>query len=101
MSLLYHKTHLNHHHDTVKKMAVKHKKELNEIMEPVQGMVDGLDAAERTVKIVGNKIDAQADDIDKDIGKHYHQLEQLLHQQRENLKYKKHWYKRRTEFWCN
>ena len=53
-------------------------------MEPVQGMVDGLDAAERTVKIVGNKIDAQADDIDKDIGKHYHQLEQLLHQQRED-----------------
>jgi len=80
------KSHLNHHHDTVKKMADKHRNELNEIMESIQGMIDGLSAAQKTVKTMGDKINAQADDIDKDISKHYEQLEQLLRQQREDLR---------------
>ncbi|XP_065891996.1 tripartite motif-containing protein 2-like [Dysidea avara] len=80
------KTHLNHNHDTVKKMAEKHRKELNKIMEPAQNMIDGLSTAQKTVKIVDDKINLQANDIDKDISKHYEQVQQLLQQQREDLR---------------
>ena len=41
------KDHLKHDpdHDTVKKMATKHRKELDKIMEPVEKMIEGLSVA--------------------------------------------------------
>ena len=39
------KSHHNHSHDTVKKLADKYRKELDKVVEPVQKMVDGLSAA--------------------------------------------------------
>ena len=39
------KDHLKHDHDTVKKMATKHKKELEKIMEPVEKMIETISVA--------------------------------------------------------
>ena len=36
------KDYLKHDHDTVKKMATKHRKELEKIMEPVEKITEGL-----------------------------------------------------------
>lgn len=80
------KYHLSHDHNTVKKMVGKHRKELDKSMEPVQDMIDGLSTAHKTGKVAVDKIDSQANDINKDIGKHYELLSQLLQRQRECLR---------------
>ena len=61
---------LKHDHDTVKEMAVKHRKELDKIIEPVEKMIKGLSVACKKVGNTRNKIGAQADDIDKEIDRY-------------------------------
>ena len=68
------KDHLKHDHDTVKKMATKHRKELDKIMEPVEKMIEGLSVAHKKVSNMRDKIGAQADDIDKEIDRYYEEL---------------------------
>ena len=58
------KDHLKHDHDTAKKMATKHRKELDKIMEPVEKMIEGLSVACKKVSNMRDKIGAQADDTD-------------------------------------
>ena len=84
------KEHFNHDHDTVKKMASKHRKELDKIMEPVEKMIEGLSVACKKVSNVRDKIGAQADDIDKEIDRYYEELHQRLQQQRDELKKELH-----------
>ena len=84
------KDHLKHDHDTVKKMAAKHRKELDEIMEPVEKMIEELSVACKKVSNERNNIGAQADDIDKEIDRYYEELHRQLHQQREELKKELH-----------
>ena len=67
------KNHLKHNHDTVKEMAIKHRKELDKIMEPVEKMIEGLSVARKKFSNTRNKIRAQADDIDK-IDRYYEEL---------------------------
>jgi len=84
------KDHLKHDHDTVKEMAVKHRKELDKIMEPVGKMIDRLSAASKKVSYRRDKIGAQADDIDKEIDRYYEELHRRLQQQRDELKKELH-----------
>ena len=84
------KDHLKHDHDTVKKMATKHRKQLDKIMEPVEKMIDGLSVARKKVSSTRDKIGAQADDIDKEIDRHYEELHRRLQQQRDELKKELH-----------
>ena len=84
------KDHLKHDHDTVKKMAIKHRKELDKIMEPVDEMIEGLSVARKRVSNMSNKIGAQADEIDKEIDGHYEELHRRLQQQRDMLKKELH-----------
>ena len=84
------KDHLKHDHDTVKKMATKHKKQLDEIMEPVEKMIEGLSIAQKKVSNMRDKIGAQADNIDKEIDRYYEELHQRLQQQRDELKKELH-----------
>ena len=84
------KDHLKHDHDTVKKMATKHRKELDKIMEPVEKMIEGLSVARKKVSNTRDKIGAQADDIDKEIDRYYEELHQRLQQQRDELKKELH-----------
>ena len=80
------KDHLKHDHDTVKEMAVKHRNELDKIMEPVGKMIKGLSVACKKVSNTRDKIGAQADDIDKEIDRYYDELHRRLQQQRDELK---------------
>ena len=84
------KDHLKHDHDTVKEMAIKHRKELDKIMEPVEKMIEGLSVARKIVSSTRGKIGAQADDIDKEIDRYYEELHQQLQQQRDELKKELH-----------
>ena len=84
------KDHLKHDHDTVKKMATKHRKELDKIMEPVEKMIEGLSVACKKVSNERNNIGAQADDIDKEIDMYYEELHRRLQQQRDELKKELH-----------
>ena len=80
------KDHLKHDHDTVKEMAVKHKKELDKIMELVGKMIEGLSVVRKKISNMRDKIGAQADDIGKKIDKYYDELHRRLQQQRDELK---------------
>ena len=80
------KDHLKHDHDTVKEMAVKHRKELDKIMEPVGKMIEGLSVACKKVSNTRDKIGAQTDGIDKEIDRYYEKLYRQLQQQRDELK---------------
>ena len=82
--------HTNHDCDTVKKMATKHRRELEKIMEPVEKMVEELSVSQKKLRDTRDKIKTQADDIDKEINRYYIELQQRLHQQRNNLKEKLH-----------
>ena len=84
------KDHLKHDHDTVKKVATKHRKELDKIMEPVDKMIKGLSVARRKVSNTSDKIGAQADEIDKKIDSYYEELHRRLQQQRDELKRELH-----------
>ena len=84
------KDHLKHDHDTVKKMATKHRKQLDKIMEPVEKMIEGLSVARKKVSNMRNKIGVQADDIDKEIDRYYEELHRRLQQQRDELKKELH-----------
>ena len=84
------KDHLKHDHDTVKEMAIKHRKELDKIMEPVEKMIEGLSVARKKVSNTRDKIGAQADDIDKEIDRYYEELHRRLQQLRDELKKELH-----------
>ena len=84
------KDHLKHDHYTVKEMAIKHRKELDKIMKPVEKMIEGLSVARKKVSNTRNKIGAQVDDIDKEIDRYYEELHRRLQQQRDELKKELH-----------
>ena len=82
--------HLKHVYDSVKKMAIKHRKELENIVEPVEKMIDELSIAHTKVSSIKDTMGAQADDIDKEIDRYYDELHQRLQQQRDELKKELH-----------
>ncbi|XP_065891724.1 E3 ubiquitin-protein ligase TRIM71-like [Dysidea avara] len=84
------KTHHDHNHDTVKKMAEKHRKELDKVMEPVQEMVDGLLAACKIVYDIIDEIETKTSTVEKEIDKYFEWLQQQLQQQKEELKKELH-----------
>ena len=84
------KDHLKHDHDTVKRMATMHRKQLDKIMEPVEKMFEGLSIAHKKVSNTRDKIGAQADDVDKEIDRYYEELHRQLQQQRDQLKKELH-----------
>ena len=84
------KDHLKHDHDTVKEMAIKHRKELDKIMEPVEKMIEGFSLACKKVSNMRDKIGAQADHIDKEIDRYYEELHRQLQQQRDELRKELH-----------
>lgn len=80
------KDHLNNHnHNTVKEVATKYKKKLDEIMEPVGKMIERLSTTYENIINWRNKIGTQADDISKEIDRYYEGLYQKLQQQRDEL----------------
>ena len=80
--------HSGHVHNSVKKMANKHRKELEKIMEPVEKMIVDLSALRQKVKAAGEDIGSQTTEVDQQIDSYYEELHKQLQQQREELKRK-------------
>ena len=80
--------HNGHVHNSVKKMANKHRKELEKIIEPVEKMIIDLSASREKVAATGEEIGAQTTEVDQQIDLYYEELHQQLQQQRGELKRK-------------
>ena len=84
------KEHNGHNHDTVKKMATKHRNELKEVTAPVDEMIRDLSEAHDNIDKMGKKIRRQGDEVDKKIDQHYDELVKKLMKQKEQLKQQAH-----------
>ena len=84
------KDHNGHNHDTVKKMADKHRQELKEITAPVEEMITSLCEAHDNIDKMKVKIRQQGDEVNKKIDQHYDELVQKLMEQKEQLKQQVH-----------
>ena len=84
------KEHNGHDHDTVKKMATKHRNELKDVTAPVDGMIRDLSEAHDNIDKVKKKIRRQGDEVDKKIDQHYNELVQKLMKQKEQVKQQAH-----------
>ena len=84
------KEHNGHNHDTVKKMATKHRNELKEVTAPVDEMIRDLSEAHDNIDKMRKKIRQQGDEVDKKIDQHYDELIQKLMKQKEKLKQQGH-----------
>ena len=88
------KDHFQHEHDTVKKMANKYRQEMDDMMKPVEKMIEGLSTAHNKVHGVKDEIGAKATSVDKEIDAYYEkvqrQLLQRLQQQKDDLKAELH-----------
>jgi len=80
--------HNGHVHNSVKKMANKHRKELEKIMEPVEKMIVELPILRQKITATGEKIVVQTTEVDQQIDLYYEELHQPLQQQRKQLKRK-------------
>ena len=78
--------HHGHNHNTVKKLAVKHREELDKIMEPIEKMIDELSKECSKVTAAKDQIQMLAVEVDRQIDDHYEQLQRQLQQQKEELK---------------
>ena len=84
------KDHNGHNHDTVKKMATKHRNDLKEATAPVDKMIRDLSEAHDNIDKMGKKIRREGDEVDKKIDQHYDKLVQKLMKQKEQLKQQAH-----------
>ena len=84
------KEHSDHSHDTVKKLADKHRNELHKVTSPVEEMIKGLSDAHSNINNVKKKVKQQSDEVDKKIDEHYDVLIQKLTKQKEELKQQAH-----------
>ena len=84
------KEHNGHNHDTVKKMATKHRNELKNVTAPVDGMIRDLSEAHDNIDKMKKKIRQQGDEVDKKIDQYYDKLVQKLMKQKEQVKQQAH-----------
>ena len=84
------KEHDGHNHDTVKKMATKHRNELKDVTAPVIEMIRDLSEAHDNIDKMKKKIRQQGDEVDKKIDQHYIELVQKLMKQKEQVKQQAH-----------
>jgi len=78
--------HIEHVHNSVKKMANKHRKEMEKMIEPVEEMINKLSMSHQKVVAAREKITSQASEVDQQIDLYYDELHRQLQQQREELK---------------
>ena len=84
------KEHSGHNHNTVKKMATKHRNELKDVTAPVDEMIRGLSEGHDNIDKMKKKIRRQGDEVDKKIDQHYNELVQKLMKQKEQVKQQAH-----------
>ena len=84
------KDHNGHNHDTVKKMAGKHRQELKEITAPVEEMITSLSEVHDNIDKMRVKIRQRFEEVNNKIDQHYDELVRKLMQQKEQLKQQVH-----------
>jgi len=84
------KDHFQHKHDTVKKVANKYRQKMDDLMKPVEKMIEGLSNAHNKVHGIKDEIGAKATSVDKEIDAYYEKLQQQLQQQKNDLKTELH-----------
>ena len=84
------KEHNGHNHETVKKMATKHRNELKDVTAPVDEMIRDLSEAHDNIDKMKKKIRRQSDEVDKKIDQYYNELVQKLMKQKEQVKQQAH-----------
>ena len=80
------KKHNGHDHDTVKKMASKHRSQLKKVATPIEGMIQDLSDVHNNVDKMMKKITQQGDEMNKQINQHYDELVKDLMKQRDKVK---------------
>jgi len=66
--------HNGHVHNSVKKMANEHRKEMEKMIKPVEEMINKLSMSRQKVTAVGEKIEAQVSEVDQQIDLYYDEL---------------------------
>ena len=84
------KEHSDHNHDTVKKMADKHRNELQGITALVEEMIKGLSDGHSNIDKMRLKIRQQGNEVDTKIDQWYDVLIETLKEQKEQLKQQAH-----------
>ena len=84
------KEHNGHNHDTVKKMATKHRNELKEVTAPVDEIIRDLSEAHDNIDKMGKKIRREGNEVDEKIDQLYDELVKKLMKQKEQLKQQAH-----------
>ena len=82
--------HNGHDHNTVKKMAHKHRTELNKIMDPIGKMIESLSKAHQNITATVEKLQTETAQVDEQIDSYYEKLQQRIQQQKEELKKELH-----------
>ena len=80
------KDHLKHEHDTVRKMAEEHRREMNEAIKPVEKMIEGMSERQKKTSDAKRNIRTHYGNVEKEMDRHYNKLCQKLQQQKEELK---------------
>lgn len=84
------KDHSDHTHDTVKKLADKHRNELQKITAPVEEMITDLSEAHDNIDKMMEKVGQKGVEVNKEIDHQYDVLIQKLMEQKEQLKQQVH-----------
>ena len=84
------KEHHGHDHNTVKKCAITHREEMDQIMVPVDMMIDRLSGVCDEVIASSKDIETQEMEISQHIDMYYEQLQQILLRQKAELKQELH-----------
>ena len=82
--------HNGHNHNTVDKMASKHKQELKKVTAPVEEIFRDLSNTHDDIEKTREKIRQQGDEVNKKIDQHYDGVIQKLMKQKEQLKQQVH-----------
>jgi len=80
------KDHNGHIHDTVNKMAEKHRSQLKEVTTPIEGMIQDLSDVRDNIDKMMMKIRKQGDEVNKQIDQHYDELVRKLMTQKDQMK---------------
>jgi len=80
------KDHNGHDHDTVNKMASKHRSQLKKVTAPIKGMIQDLSDVQDSIDEMMKKIRKQHDKMNKQIDQHYDELVEKLMKQKDQMK---------------
>jgi len=84
------KTHSTHNHDTIKKMASKHRHHMKEVTAPLDKMINNISEAQDNIENVKRSISEQGEEGEKKIDQHYNELIEELMEQKEKMKKQAH-----------